>query len=53
MRSNNLNIANTLIKAVGNLNIVDAMGHTPGFYMVLYLELNIFKLLKHVFLNLI
>jgi predicted butyrate kinase (DUF1464 family) len=32
VRSNNLNIANTLIKAVGNLNIVDAMGHTPGFY---------------------
>ncbi len=53
MRLNNLNITNTLIKANANLNILDAMGHTPGFYMVLYLELNIFKLLKHVFLNLI
>jgi hypothetical protein len=58
VRSNNLNITNTLIKPGGNLNIVDAMGHMVHMvydamdFMVLYLEFNIFKFLKHDFLNL-
>jgi hypothetical protein len=30
--TNNFNITSTLIKVGANLNIVDALGHTPGFY---------------------
>ena len=48
MRLNNLNITNTLIKANANLNILDAMGHTPGFYGFI-ISINFFLFLKHVF----
>ena len=36
MRSNNPNMTNTLIKAGAKLNIVDALGHTPGFYGLIF-----------------
>jgi hypothetical protein len=41
VRLNNVNMTNTLIKAGANLNIVDAMGHTPGFYGFIF-RINIF-----------
>ncbi len=45
---NNLIMTKTLVQAGANLSIVNAMGHTPGFYGFI-ISINFFLFLKHVF----